>query len=159
MQKNKLSQRVIVLSTLLVGLFLTGCATHEKSASTYSAHQAQREQTVRFAVVEGVREVTIDRGSHGTGTAAGAVVGGVAGSTVGGRREGIVGAVLGAVAGGIVGQAIENSANKKAALEITLRYDNGDLRAIVQEIDEQRFVPGERVRVLQSGGITRVVKS
>ena len=158
MQKNKLSQRAIVLSTLLVGLFLTGCATHEKSASTYSAHQVQREQTVRFAVVEGVREVTIDRGSYGTGTAAGAVVGGVAGSTVGGRREGIVGAVLGAVAGGIVGQAIENSANKKAALEITLRYDNGDLRAIVQEIDEQRFFPGERVRVLQSGGTTRVVK-
>jgi outer membrane lipoprotein SlyB len=156
--QNKISQRLILIPVLATVLLCAACATNEKSASMYSAQQAQREQTVRFAVVEGVRDVTIDRGSNGTGTAAGAVVGGVAGSTVGGRREGYIAAVLGAVVGGIVGQTVENSANKKPALEITLRYDNGDLRAIVQEIGEQRFVTGERVRVLQSGGVTRVVK-
>ncbi len=148
---------VFVLVAALMAL-TAGCATNERSASVYSGSQAQREQTVRLAVVEGVRDVIIDRGSQGTGTAAGAVVGGVAGSGIGGRREGYAGAVLGAVVGGVLGQAMEGSANRKAAVEITLRYENGDLRAIVQEADDQRFASGDRVRVLQSGGVTRVVK-
>jgi outer membrane lipoprotein SlyB len=149
--------KIFVLIAAVVAL-TAGCATNERSASVYSGNQAQREQTVRLAVVEGVRDVIIDRGSQGTGTAAGAVVGGVAGSGIGGRRDGYAGAVLGAVMGGVLGQAVEGSANRKAAVEITLRYENGDLRAIVQEADDQRFAAGDRVRVLQSGGITRVVK-
>ena len=41
------------------------------------------------------------------------------------------------------------------ALEITVRLDSGEMRAIVQEADQQ-FVPGQRVRLLSSGGVTRV---
>ena len=36
-----------------------------------------------------------------------------------------------------------------------MKLDNGDLRAIVQEADVL-FKPGERVRLLNSGGVTRV---
>jgi outer membrane lipoprotein SlyB len=136
----------------------SGCATKTNSASVYSANQAQREQSVRYATVEGVREVVIDRGQTGTGTLAGAAVGGVAGSSIGGRRENIAGAILGAVAGGVIGQAMEGSANKKPGVEITLRYDNGDIRAIVQEADDQVFKAGDRVRILQTGSTSRVVK-
>jgi outer membrane lipoprotein SlyB len=152
-----LTRNIAVLLAAAVTL-TAGCATNTNSASVYSAGQTQREQTVRYAVVEGAREVLIDRGQQGTGTLAGAVVGGVAGSSIGGRRENIAGAVLGAVAGGVVGQAIEGSASKRKGVEITLRYDNGDVRAIVQEADDQVFKPGDRVRVLQSGVTSRVVK-
>jgi outer membrane lipoprotein SlyB len=140
----------------LVVAVLAGCATQERSASVYSAREAQREQTVRMAVVEAVREVTIDRGRTGVGTAGGAAVGGIAGSTIGHGRGSVAGAVLGAVAGGVIGQSMEGSASKVKGVEITLRLDNGDVRAIVQEADNQQFLPGDRVRILSSGGVSRV---
>lgn len=134
----------------------TGCATQERSGSVYRAGEAQREQVVRMALVESVREVTIDRGQTGVGTGAGAVVGGIAGSAVGQGRGSAVAAVAGAVAGGIIGQAVENQSSRVPALEITVKLDSGELRAIVQEVDGQEFKPGDRVRLLSQGGVTRV---
>ncbi len=149
--------RVISFSAAgLCVLTLGACMTQQRSASVYRAGEAQREQTVRMATVEAVREVTLDRGQTGVGTGAGAVVGGIAGSSAGHGRGSAVGAVVGAVAGGIAGQAIENSTSKVPALEITVRLDSGDVRAIVQEADGQQFRPGDRVRLLSYGGTTRV---
>lgn len=139
-------------------LALAGCATQQRSASVYRAGEAQREQTVRMATVESVREVTLDRGQTGVGTGAGAVVGGVAGSGIGKGRGSVIGAVAGAVAGGVLGQAVENSTSKVPALEITVRLDNNEMRAIVQEVDGQTFKPGDRVRLLTQSGVTRVTR-
>lgn len=144
------------IAAAAAALLLAGCATQQRSASVYRAGEAQREQVVRMAVIESVREVTIDRGQTGVGTGAGAVVGGIAGSTVGQGRGSAVGAVLGAVVGGIAGQAIENNSSKVPGVELTVRLDNGELRAIVQETDGQQFRPGDRVRLLSQGGVTRV---
>ncbi|MCA3212688.1 MAG: glycine zipper 2TM domain-containing protein [Burkholderiales bacterium] len=144
------------IATAAAALLLAGCATQQRSASVYRAGEAQREQVVRMAVIESVRDVTIDRGQTGVGTGAGAVVGGIAGSTVGQGRGSAVGAVLGAVVGGIAGQAIENNSSKVPGVELTVRLDNGELRAIVQETDGQQFRPGDRVRLLSQGGVTRV---
>jgi outer membrane lipoprotein SlyB len=153
------SQSRLALGVAALAIFtVTGCATQQRSASVYRAGEAQREQTVRMATVESVREVTIDRGQTGVGTGAGAIVGGVAGSSVGQGKGSVIGAVAGAVAGGIVGQAIENQSSKVPGVEITVRLDNGDLRAIVQEIDGQQFKPGDRVRLLSEGGVTRVTR-
>ena len=144
------------IATAAAALLLAGCASQQRSASVYRASEAQREQVVRMAVIESVRDVTIDRGQTGVGTGAGAVVGGIAGSTVGQGRGSAVGAVLGAVVGGIAGQAIENNSSKVPGVELTVRLDNGELRAIVQETDGQQFRPGDRVRLLSQGGVTRV---
>jgi outer membrane lipoprotein SlyB len=38
-----------------------------------------------------------------------------------------------------------------------VRLDNGNMIAITQEADEQ-FKPGERVRVLSGGGVSRVTR-
>jgi outer membrane lipoprotein SlyB len=137
---------------------LAGCATQQRSGSVYRAGEAQREQVVRLGTVESVREVTIDRGKTGVGTGAGAIVGGIAGSTVGQGRGSAVGAVIGAVAGGIAGQAIEERSSRVPALEITVKLDNGEMRAIVQEVDGQQFKPGDRVRLLSQAGTTRVTR-
>lgn len=122
----------------------------------YSAGEARNEQTVRLAVVESVRQVTIE-GTHGElGTVAGGAIGGVGGSTVGGGNRGsAVGTILGAVAGGIAGSAIERGVTQRKGLEITVRLQNNELRAITQEADEE-FKPGERVRLVSSRGVTRV---
>lgn len=146
------------LALALVIASLAGCATQQRSGSLYRASEAQREQVVRMATVESVRTVTLDRGQTGVGTGAGAAIGGIAGSSLGRGKGAAVGAVAGAVAGGIVGQAVEGSTSKVPALEITVRLDNGSLRAIVQEEDGQRFRPGDRVRLLSHQGITRVTR-
>ena len=153
-----MSNRWKILAAALAAVALAGCATQPRSASVYKAGEAQREQIVRMATVESVREVQLDRGQTGVGTGAGAVIGGVAGSGIGQGRGSVVGAVAGAVVGGIVGQAVENSSSLKPGLEITVRMDNGELRAIVQEVDGQQFRPGDRVRLLTQGRVARVTR-
>lgn len=133
---------------------IAGCATSQ-SGSSYSRSATRGEQNVRMGVVESVRQVTIEGTQSAVGPAAGAVIGGIAGGNIGQGRGSTVGAILGAVAGGVAGNAIEESTTKKAGLEITIKLDTGKLIAVTQEADEQ-FRPGERVRVLDGHGVTRV---
>jgi len=142
------------LFTIALAATLAGCITHE-SGNVYSKHEAGREQTVRMATVDSVRKVTLEGSQSGVGAATGGVVGGVAGSQVGHGAGSSVAAVLAGVAGGVAGNALEHKATSKDALEITVRLDSGEMRAIVQEADQQ-FAPGQRVRLLSSGGVTRV---
>ena len=144
---------VVVAGVLAAGV--SGCATPTNSSSVYGGNQVQREQIVRLGVIESVRQVAIQHQDSGVGTLAGAGVGGVAGSAIGAGRGSIVGAIVGAVAGGIAGNAIENSADRRPGYELTVRLDNGEMRAIVQAADEY-FQPGDRVRILSRGGISRV---
>ena len=110
-----------------------------------------------MGTVEGVRVVRLEGTRSPVGTLAGGVVGGVAGSTVGGGRGSTIAAVIGAVAGGLAGSAIEEGVTRKEGVEVTVRLDNGNMIAITQEADEQ-FKPGERVRVLSGGGVSRVTR-
>ncbi|WP_317205408.1 glycine zipper 2TM domain-containing protein [Janthinobacterium sp.] len=144
---------VALVSTLAAGL--SGCVVAPNSGSVYNARQAQNEQTVRVATVDSVREVSIDKGAGGTGTLAGAALGGLAGSAVGGGNGAIAAGILGAVAGGLAGQNIEANMQYRRGFEITVRLENGELRAITQDADEV-FRPGERVRLLSDGRKTRV---
>ena len=144
-----------LIAVLMAVLALAGCAA-SKSGDVYTRDQARREMTVRKGVVESVRQVTMEGTKSGVGTISGAAVGGVAGSHVGGGSGQIVGAIVGAVLGGMAGSAIEESATKKNALEITVKLDGGQLIAVVQEKNGDSFLPGDRVRVLSSGGSTRV---
>ena len=149
------AQAPLLAALVAAALFAGGCASPSSSGGVYSSGEAQREQVVRLGVVESVRRVTIEPSRSGVGAATGGIVGGIAGSNVGGGRGSIVGSVLGAVVGGIAGDAAEGAIRRKAGLEITVKLDNGELRAITQEADEG-FKPGDRVRLLSSGGTTRV---
>ena len=144
----------VTLSAAAALAVLAGCAP-SKSGSAYTRDEARREQSVRMGVVESVRQVQIDGTRSSVGPAAGAVVGGVAGSGVGSGRGSAVASVLGAVAGGVAGQAAEEAATRRTGVEITVRLDGGRMVAIVQEADEA-FKPGERVRILSDGGVSRV---
>jgi outer membrane lipoprotein SlyB len=83
-------------------------------------------------------------------------VGGIAGSTIGGgNRANAAGAVVGAVVGGLIGNQIEKDSNQRRGVEITVTLDGGRTVAVTQEADEE-FRAGDRVRLLSSGGRTRV---
>ncbi|HSS46077.1 MAG TPA: glycine zipper 2TM domain-containing protein [Burkholderiales bacterium] len=142
---------IILLVTYMV---LGGCA-QSLSGSAYSRGQARQEQNVRNGTVESVRPVKIEGTKTPIGTVAGAAVGGVAGSTIGSGKGSGVAAILGAVVGGIAGSAAEEGLTRKQGLEIIVKLDSGNTVAITQEADEQ-FRPGERVRIISGGGVSRV---
>ncbi len=148
-----MNRQLAALTLALVATTLAGCAS-SKSGSAYTRDQTRQELVVRTGIVESVREVQIEGTKSGIGTAAGAVAGGVGGSHVGGGKGQIVGAVVGAVVGGIAGSAIEEGVTRKTGLEITVRLDNGQLTAIVQEGDEP-VRAGDRGRLLSGAGGTR----
>ncbi len=146
---------ILAATAIALPLMLTGCYTPSSSGAVYTSGQTGREQTVRMGVVESVRPVTIEGTRGEIGTLAGGAVGGIAGSDAGGGKGSGVGTILGAVVGGVAGSAIERGVTQKKGVEVTVRLDNGELRAIAQEADEE-FRPGERVRLVTGGGKTRV---
>jgi outer membrane lipoprotein SlyB len=140
-------------------LAVTGCAYNSSSADVYTADQTQREATVRMGTVESVRAVVISSNNgqpSGLGAVGGGALGAVAGSTIGGGKGSIVSAIIGGLAGAVAGNAVENGVAKQRGVEITVRLDNGDLRAITQAATGEPFQAGERVRLVSSGGVTRV---
>lgn len=155
----KTSARV-VLATMLVGsMAITGCAYNSSSPDVYTASQAQREATVRFGTIDSVRAVRISSNNgqpSGLGAVGGGALGAVAGSAIGGGKGSIATAIIGGIAGAVAGNAVENGVAVHNGLEITVRLDNGDFRAITQDSNGEVFQAGERVRLLSSGGVTRV---
>ncbi len=146
-----------LLTAVLSVSLLAGCAS-DLSGNTYSRDEARKVQYVSFGIVESVTPVVIEgRTNSPLGGAAGAVVGGIAGSEIGGGKGQSIASVLGAVAGGIVGNKIEESATRAQGQEVTVRLENGELISVVQEVKNgQFFRPGDRIRVLDSQGSTRL---
>lgn len=142
------------IALLFLAALVTACAS-SNSGEVYSRDQTRQIQTVKMGTVESVRQVKIEGTKSGIGTGTGAVVGGVAGNSLGGGRGKILTTVVGAVAGGLAGAAAEEGVTRKDGVEVTVQLDKGGLIAIVQEADEQ-FHPGDRVRVLEGDGVTRV---
>ncbi len=145
----------ILMAAVVATVALGGCAYPRMGSGDYGPAGVRGEMSVRFGVVESVRLVRIDPRETGVGSAAGAAIGMVGGSHVGGGSGQVVGAIAGAVLGGIIGQAIEQDANQRTGLEITVLLDNGKYVAITQEADET-FRSGDRVRVLSGRGGARV---
>jgi len=155
----KTSARVALATVLASVLAISGCAYNSSSADVYTAGQAQREQTVRMGTVESVRGVVISSNNgqpSGIGALGGGAAGAVAGSAIGGGKGSILTAIAGGLIGAVAGNAVENGVAKHNGVEITVRLDNGDLRAITQTASGEIFRAGDRVRLLSSGGVTRV---
>ena len=147
---------LLVASFTTMSLLLSGCASNLQG-DTYSRDEARRVQTVRMGTIESLRPVKIEGTKTPIGGGAGAVVGGVAGSAVGGGRGSVVAAVIGAVAGGLLGAATEEGITRTQGVEITVREDDGSMRAYVQAVQENEiFRVGERVRITTVDGTSRV---
>lgn len=155
-----LTRKTLLLAAMITAsVSLAGCFAPPGSADVYSSSQANREQTVRLGTIESVRAVRIesDTGAGPTlGTLGGGALGAVAGSAIGGGRGSILTAIAGGIAGAVAGNAIGQGMSTANGVEITVRLDNGDLRSITQAATPEVFRAGDRVRLLSSGGVTRV---
>ncbi|MDY7566146.1 glycine zipper 2TM domain-containing protein [Pseudomonas sp. RTC3] len=147
---------LLVASVSALALTLGGCSS-SLTGDSYSRDEARTVQTVRMGTIESLRPVKIEGTKTPIGAGAGAVVGGVAGSAVGGGRGSIITAVIGAVAGGMLGAASEEGLTRTQGVEITVREDDGTMRAYVQAVAENEiFRVGERVRIMSVNGTSRV---
>ncbi len=147
---------LLVASFTAVALALGGCQS-SLTGDTYSRDEARQVQTVRMGTIESLRPVKIEGTKTPIGAGAGAVVGGIGGSTIGGGRGSAVAAVIGAVAGGLLGAAAEEGYTRTQGVEITVREDDGSMRAYVQEVQPNEiFRVGERVRIMTVNGTSRV---
>ena len=147
---------LLVASFTAVSLALAGCQS-SLTGDTYSRDEARTVQTVRMGTIESLRPVKIEGSKTPIGAIAGAGVGGVAASGIGGGKGSTVAAIIGAVAGGMLGAAAEEGLTRTQGVEITVREDDGSLRAYVQEVQENEiFRVGERVRIMSVNGTSRV---
>lgn len=146
----------VFLSLAVAAVAVGGCASN-LGGDVYTRDEARTVQTVRMGTIVSLRPVRIEGTKTPIGAGAGAVVGGIGGSAVGGGRGSAVAAVIGAVAGGLLGAAGEEGLTRTQGVEITVREDDGAMRAYVQEVSEgQIFRVGDRVRVLTVNGTSRV---
>jgi outer membrane lipoprotein SlyB len=146
-----------LLITSLAALLVLGGCQSRLTGDTYSRDEARAVQTVRMGTIESLRPVQIEGTKTPIGAGAGAVVGGIGGSGLGGGRGSAVLAVVGAVAGGLLGAAAEEGLTRTQGVEITVREDDGTMRAYVQEVEpNQVFRVGERVRIMTVNGTSRV---
>lgn len=147
---------LLVASFYAVAMMLTGCQS-SLTGDSYSRDEARRVQTIRMGTIEALRPVKIEGAKTPIGSIAGAVVGGVGGSAIGGGKGSIVAAVIGAVAGGLLGSSAEEGLTRTQGVEITVREDDGGMRAHVQQAQENEvFRVGERVRIATLDGANRV---
>ena len=139
----------LILSACCILGLMAGCQNSQGS-KTYRSTDAQRAMHVSYGTVLTVADVYIEKEQSPVGTIVGAVVGGVVGSTIGdgdGRKLATAG---GALAGAAIGSAAEKGIGTKNGLELEVELDSGEILIIVQEKDDV-FIPGERVRVIDSG--------
>jgi outer membrane lipoprotein SlyB len=154
--ENPMYRKISYLILALIVIATTGCASR-LSGESYTRDEARTPQKVQFATVVHLRDVVIEGTKTPIGAAAGSVVGGIAGSTVGEGKGSAVGSVIGSVVGGVAGAIIEEDATKRQGIEITVKLDNGDTIAIVQEtVENEKFAVGDKVRILTVRGNTRV---
>lgn len=147
-------KQVNFLLTLGIALAIGGCAS-SKSGDTYSRDEARQVQNVQIGTVEASRPVKIEGTKTAIGSGAGTIVGAIAGSSTGQGKGSTIGSVIGAVAGGVVGAAAEEGITREDGVEVTVRLESGRLISVVQAGKEQ-FQPGDKVRVLEGSGGTRI---
>ncbi|MEM8633781.1 MAG: glycine zipper 2TM domain-containing protein [Pseudomonadota bacterium] len=127
-------------------LVTAGCAT-TYGANEVNPNAVRTAATVRPAVVQSVRQVTIRPQNSGVGAGAGALIGGLLGSQVGGRdTTQAIGAVGGAVLGGLAGNAAGRAAQTGQGLAYVVQFENGEIREIIQGADVY-IAPGTPVNV------------
>lgn len=149
------SKRALFVFTLSVLAVSAGCTFPSKN-SLYDRSAAGRTMNVDLGKVVDVRDVQVS----GRQTVVGVGGGGLMGRAAASGGSGVGGAVAqaaGAIGGAIVGEAVEEAATRRTAQEITIKLNNGDTIAVVQELkSEGRFAVGENVQVMQGSGGTQV---
>lgn len=148
----------ILILLLSAPFILAGCAS-EKGGDVYTREQVRQVQHFKVGTVESVHKVRIEGTKSPVGSTAGTIVGGIAGSGASSGKTGQVAAVLGAVVGGVAGAAAEEAYTRENGFEYSIKLEDGSYISVVQAASKDEDIKaGDKVRVIESDGVTRVVK-
>ncbi|BBP00384.1 glycine zipper 2TM domain-containing protein [Sulfuriferula nivalis] len=165
MKTYPLKKSIAVFALLTATALTAGCAstygTNGVGSGDYNSQQARQSQDVQLGTVLSTRAVNINTTTNTSQTAGagiGALLGGLAGNQVGNGTGKTIATVLGALGGGVAGNAVEHQISNQRGIEITVKLDNGQLRAISQAVDGETFRVGDHVQVIGGmwGGVMRV---
>jgi len=137
-------------------LTITGCISG-KGGKDYSRSQTRGEASVRIGTIIDINQTEIDGTRTGIGAAAGTVIGAIASKGDRTNWKGDLAATIGGLLGGIIGQSAEQFTTKKKGIELIIDLGDDKLVSVVQEDDGTAFKKGDRVRLTNSSGDTRVV--
>lgn len=128
------------------------------SGNVVTARQSQTAQTVAFGTIIGAQPVTVQGGNapaEVVGTVGGGLAGGLIGNQIGGGLGRDIATVVGATAGAAVGNRAASAATTQQSTEWLVQLDSGRTISVIQR--QPTFGVGQRVQVVQSGGVTRLV--
>ena len=142
---------------LLLSVFVfAGCSSNPYGDS-YGVRDTRQIQKVRYGTIMKAEPVTIE-GGQVVGAIAGAAVGGILGSKIGGGSGSDIAAIGGGVLGGVAGSKAAESVSRRNGVNLTIKMDNGEVIAIVQEANPNMiFQVGQKVQVNIDGKQARVV--
>lgn len=146
--------RLIGLAVLL-GTWGVGCTFPSRSRVVDRTHAGQM-QRIQYGTVEKVSDVVIEGQRGQIGLYGGGLTGAAAGGGVGQGVGRDLARAGGAVAGAVAGQAVEEVVTRKAALEMTIKMDNGAMVVLTQEAPPS-VVVGDRVGVASGPGGSRLI--
>lgn len=148
-----------MLVLFLSAPFILAACASEQGGEVYSRDQVRQVQHFKIGVVESMHKVRIEGTKTPIGSTAGAVVGGIAGSGAAQGKTGQVATVLGAVVGGITGAAAEEAYTRENGIEYAIKLEDGSHISVVQAANDKEDIKvGDKVRVIESDGVARVVK-
>ena len=144
--------------TIVIAIYITSsCSTSSLRPDIVDRSTAQKAQSVVFGVIEDVTKVTIE-GDRELGALAGGVIGGAVGKSNSDEEiESGVGAILGSLIGSKVGAEIGSSVTKMEGVELLILKDSGRYISIIQEAADYNFQAGQAVKIVMSGGKSRVL--
>ena len=146
-----------VLTIAVAISIISSCSTSSMRPDIVDRSTAQKAQSVVFGVIENVTKVTIE-GDRELGSLAGGVIGGAVGRSNSDEEiESGVGAILGTLIGSKVGAEIGSSVTKIDGVELLILKDSGKYISIIQEAADFNFQAGQAVKIVMSGGKSRVL--
>ena len=146
-----------VLTIVIAICIISSCSTSSLRPDIVDRSTAQKAQSVVFGVIEDVTKVTIE-GDRELGSLAGGVIGGAVGKSNSDEEiESGVGAILGSLIGSKVGAEIGSSVTKMEGVELLILKDSGRYISIIQEAADYNFQAGQAVKIVMSGGKSRVL--
>lgn len=154
---KSISISMLVMSSFII---LGGCSSPNPYGDAYGSGDTRTMQQVYYGTVVKAEPVTIDASdsTNVIGTIAGAAIGGILGSKVGGGSGSDIAAIGGGLLGGYAGSEAAGAAGKRNGVNLTIRLEDGQTIAIVQEANPNMiFQPRQAVQVNVDGSTARVV--
>ena len=141
------------LTLVIAVCIISSCSTSSMRPDVVDRSTTQKAQSVVFGIIEDVTRVTIE-GDRELGALTGGVIGGAIGKS---NSDEEIESGVGAILGTLLGSKVGSSVTKIEGVELLILKDSGKYISIIQEAADFNFQAGQAVKIVMSGGKSRVL--